>query len=240
LRAAVLVWAVLGLAAVVALPRGAGAQSQAAAGDPAGDSAVNTLPVSPVYQEPSPGQKRNNFLFEAYGPYPLAWTTLVAGFHQATHTPPDWREGWPGYGERYSSDFANSAVNVSARYVLAQALDEDTMYYRCACRGLWPRLEHAVVWTAVMHRGADGHMALAVPAIVAPYVAATVTVFGWYPRRYGAKDAFRMGNYGLLEYLGGNVSLEFLSTLLHARRSSWIARLHLDNRHLAPERVGGP
>jgi hypothetical protein len=71
------------------------------------------------------------------------------------------------------------------------------------------------------------------------YVASSAAVYGWYPRRYGARDAFRMGNYGLLDYLGGNISLEFLSPLLHAKRNSWMARIHLDNRHLAPEIVAG-
>jgi hypothetical protein len=114
------------------------------------------------------------------------------------------------------------------------------MYYRCVCRGIWPRLKHAVVWTVMAHQGADGHMAVALPALLAPYAASAVSVYGWYPRRYGAKDAFRLGNYGLLDYLGGNVSLEFLSPPLHAKRSGWMARLHLDDRHLAPERVEGP
>jgi hypothetical protein len=218
------------------VPLGAGAQSQAGAGSPSADP----QPVVPGYQEPSEAQERNNYFFEAFGPYPAMWTTLVAGLHQATRTPPEWREGWPGYGERYASDFGESAVNISARFGLAQTLHDDTMYYRCACRGVWPRLEHAVVWTAMAHSGADGHMAVAVPTLVAPYVASAAEVYGWYPRRYGAKDAFRMGNYGLLDYLGGNISLEFLSPLLHARRNGWIARLHLDNRHLAPERVPGP
>jgi hypothetical protein len=216
--------------------RGAGGQSQAVTGD----GAVDPQPVVPGYQEPSQQQKQNNYLFEAFGPYPAVWTVFVAGFHQAVRTPPDWREGWSGYGQRYASDLGASAVNVSAGYGLAQVMHQDTMYYRCACRGVWPRLRHAVVWTAMAHRGPDGEMTLAVPAIAAPYVASTMEVYGWYPRRYGAKDAFRMGNYGMLETLGGNISLEFLSPLLHAKRNSWIARLHLDDRHLAPERVVGP
>jgi hypothetical protein len=226
---------IVSLAAMAILSRGAWAQAQAAAGD----GAVNSLPVTPVYHQPSEQQKRSNYLFEAYGPNPLMLTTLVAGWHQARRTPPEWREGWPGYGERYGSDFAASAVNINARFALAEALNEDTMYYRCGCRGVWPRLEHAVVWTAMAHRGADGRRALAVPTLAAPYVASSAEVYGWYPRRYGAKDAFRMGNYGLLDYLGGNISLEFLSPLLHAKRNSWMARFHLDNRHLAPEIVAG-
>lgn len=201
---------------------------------------VNAPQPAPSYLEPTQQQKLHNYLYEAYGPYPLAWTMIVAGYHQAKRTPPDWREGWPGFGERYASDFGNSIVNNTTRFALAEALHEDTMYYRCACSGVWPRVKHAVFWTAFAHRGADGHAALAVPAIVAPYAANLTAVYGWYPSRYGAKDAFRSGNYGLLSYFIGNVSLEFLAPVLHAKRTSVISRFHFDNRHLAPELNAGP
>lgn len=189
----------------------------------------------PAYVQPSRQQKLNNYLYEAFGPYPLMWTTVVAGYHQAKHTPPDWREGFAGYGERYGSDFGTSAVNISTRYVLSRAFDEDTLYYRCACRGVWPRLKHALYWSAMAHHGPDGLPAIAAPTLVSPYVASMVAVYGWYPDRYNAKDAFRMGNYGVMSYVVGNISLEFLAPVLHAKRNSIITRLHFDNRHLAPE-----
>jgi hypothetical protein len=180
-------------------------------------------------------EKLHNYLFEAFGPYPLAWTTIVAGYHQAKRNPPDWREGIPGFGERYASDFGNSAVNITTRFTVAEALHEDTLYYRCTCSGVGARLRHALYWTVFAHRGADGHAAFALPVFVAPYAANMTAVYGWYPRRYGAEDAFRMGNYGLLSYAIGNISLEFLAPVLHAKRNSILARLHFDNRHLAPE-----
>ena len=199
-----------------------------------GDSLASQLAPLP-YIQPTRREKVHNYLFEAFGPYPAAWTMVVAGWHQAKRNPPDWREGVPGFGERYASDFGNSAVNITTRFALAQALDEDTLYYRCSCSGVWPRLKHALVSTAFVHRGADGRRAFALPVVAAPYAAGMTAVYGWYPSRYGAKDAFRMGNYGLLSYLIGNISLEFLSPVLHAKRSSFLSHWHFDNRHLAPE-----
>jgi hypothetical protein len=230
------------LAVAVGLPAAVSAQQTVLSGNFADSLPAVPAPVpvtapasAPAYVRPSPQQKLNNYLFEAFGPYPLMWTTVVAGYHQAKHTPPDWREGFAGYGERYGSDFGNSAVNISTRYALARALDEDTLYYRCACSGVWPRLEHALYWSAFARRGADGHEAIALPALAGPYVASMTAVYGWYPDRYNAKDAFRMGNYGVMAYVIGNISLEFLAPVLHARRHTIIARLHFDNRHLASE-----
>jgi hypothetical protein len=200
------------------------------------NAAGRTVP----YTQPSAQVKLNNYFYEAFGPNPAIETAFVAGWHQARRNPPDWREGWAGYGERYASDYGNSVINISTRYALAKVFDEDTLYYRCTCKGVGPRLKHAIVASVFVHQGADGHRAFALPAIVAPYVANMAAVYGWYPSRYGAKDAFRMGNNGLLWYFAGNIGLEFLSPVLHAKRNSWIDRLHFDNRHLAPETEPGP
>ena len=196
--------------------------------------------VTTPYVQPSQEQKLDNYWNEAFGPNPMLATVFVAGWHQWRRVPPEWREGMAGYGERYGSDFASSVINMSTRYALARVFDEDTMYYRCACKGLGRRLRHSVVASIFVHQGADGHRAFALPAVAAPYAASFAEVYGWYPRRYDAEDAFRMGSYGVLWYVTWNVSLEFLSPILHAKRTSWIERLHFDNRHLAPETEKGP
>jgi hypothetical protein len=56
-------------------------------------------------------------------------------------------------------------------------------------------------------------------------------VYGWYPSRFGPKDAIRMGNYSLLAYAGENLSLEFLYSGPH----SLLSRMHLTNAHAAPD-----
>ena len=65
------------------------------------------------------------------------------------------------------------------------------------------------------------------PALVAPYAGSVVAVYDWYPNRFGAKDAFRMGNYSLLAYMGENISLEYFYSGPH----SLLARMHLNNSH---------
>jgi hypothetical protein len=56
-------------------------------------------------------------------------------------------------------------------------------------------------------------------------------VYGWYPGRFGAKDAFRIGNYGLLSYMGENIALEFFYSGPH----SLLSRMHLNNAHGSPD-----
>ena len=85
------------------------------------------------------------------------------------------------------------AVSTTTRYALAEAFKEDTLYYRCECTGLFPRLKHAVISTLTARRGEDGHRVFSVPALVAPYAGSMAAVYGWYPGRYGAKDALPDG-----------------------------------------------
>jgi hypothetical protein len=67
-----------------------------------------------------------------------------------------------------------------------------------------------VISAFTARRGEDGHTVFSVPALVAPYAGTMTAVYGWYPDRYNAQDAFRMGNYTLLGYVGSNLALEFL------------------------------
>jgi hypothetical protein len=99
---------------------------------------------------------------------------------------------------------------------------------------VFPRLGHAVISTLTARSGQDGHRIFSVPALVAPYAGSMTAVYAWYPDRYGVKDAFRMGNYSLLTYMGGNVALEFLYSGPH----SLLHRMHLNNAHGSP--IQGP
>lgn len=189
-----------------------------------------SAPMEATYLRPTDGTKFNNYLFDAYGPYPIAGAALAAGINQLSNAPPEWRQGSEGFGKRFGSDFAIAAVGTTTRFGLAEAFKEDTLYYRCECSGVWPRMNHAVTSTFTARHGEDGHRVFSLPAVLAPYAGSMTAVYGWYPDRYGVKDAFRMGNYSLLANIGGNIALEFF----HSGRHPLLARIHLRNAHDSP------
>jgi hypothetical protein len=229
LRQALLLSAV---AILAGLPLAAASQSLAGAPDPAA-SDTSTTPVQSdlTYLRPTQKTQLNNFIFDAFGPYPIAGSAIAAGINQFSNSPPEWHQGVKGYARRFGSDFGIAAVGTSTRYGLSEAFKEDTLYYRCECTGVFPRLRHAVLSTLIARRGDDGHRVFSFPALVAPYAGAMTAVYGWYPDRFGAKDAFRIGNYNLLAYAGGNVVLEFFYSGPH----SLLSRMHLNNAHGAPD-----
>jgi hypothetical protein len=182
------------------------------------------------YVRPTQRIMARNYLFDGFGPYPIAGAALTAGINQLGNSPPEWNQGVEGYSKRFGSDLGIAAVATTTRYGLAEAFKEDTLYYRCDCRGVFPRMSHAVFSTFTARRGEDGHRVFSLPALIAPYPGSMIAVYGWYPNRFDAKDAFRIGNYSLLVYVGENISLEFFYGGPH----SLLSRLHLNNAHASP------
>jgi hypothetical protein len=227
----------LSLLAVVTLSLAAGAQSLTDSGDSSATVAITTPPHTDLtYIRPTEKTRLHNYFFDTFGPYPVVGAAVAAGINQADKTPPEWKQGAAGYSRRFGSDFGIAAVTTTTRYALARAFREDTLYYRCQCKGAFPRLNHALISTFTGRRGADGHRVFSFPALVAPYAGTMTAVYGWYPGRYNAQDGFRMGNYSLLGYAAGNVALEFLYSGPH----SLLSRMHLNNGHGAPEPGANP
>jgi hypothetical protein len=233
-RGRMVLW--LAIVGLTALPVLVGAQSLTnSANSPS--SAVLSSPVttrqqlSVTYSRPTEKMRLRNYFFDAFGPYPIVGAALAGGINQADHTPREWKQGAAGYSKRFGSDFGIAATTTTMRYAVARAFGEDTLYYRCECKGVFSRLRHAVISTFTSRRGDDGHRFFSFPALVAPYAGTMTAVYGWFSGRYGAKDAFRMGNYSVLGYAGGNVALEFLYRGPH----SFVSRIHLNNRHGAPD-----
>ena len=197
-------------------------------------TSTSPVPRDITYAPPTQETRINNYLFDTFGPYPIVGAAFAAGIGQASNATPEWNQGVKGYARRFGSDFGIAAVSTTTRYGLAKAFKEDTLYYRCECGGFVPRLSHAMISTLTSRRGEDGHRVFSIPALVAPYAGSMTATYGWYPGRYGAKDAFRIGNYNLLATMGGNIALEFFYSGPH----SLLHRMHLNNAHGSP--IQGP
>jgi hypothetical protein len=211
-RVVPLLMAITGLGALAPVGK---TQSVADVGSSSSDTASRspstTQPqLNLTYRRPTEKTKLRNYFFDTFGPYPIAGAAILGGINQADKTPPEWGQGAGAYGERVGSDFGIAMVTTTTRYALAKAFREDTLYYRCECKGVFRRLGHAVISTVTARRGEYGERRLSFPALVAPYAGTMTAVYGWYPGRYGVKDGMRMGNYALLAFVGGNIAREFI------------------------------
>jgi len=191
------------------------AQTAAGAGFSSSD-ASSSLPTKPeprlelAYKRPTEKAKLRSYLFDTFGPYPIIGAAIFGGVDQLGKTPPEWGKGAGAYGERVGSNFGIAMVTTTTRYALAEALREDTLYYRCECKGVVRRLSHALISTVTARYGDQGYRRLSFAAIVAPYAGSMTAVYRWYPKSYNAKDGLRMGSYALLAFGAGNIAQEFI------------------------------
>ena len=223
----------LTVAVLTAIPQFTRAQTPAGSGGPSTSTPAspssNTTHVQPgtTYTRPTTREKLHNYLFDAFGPYPILGAGFAAGLNQASNHPPEWKQGAEGYGRRFGSSFGIALTTTTTRYAVATIFREDTLYYRCECKGVLPRLGHAVLSTVTARRGSDGHRVFSLPGLLAPYAGSMTAALGWYPSRYSPKDGFRMGNYNLLAFTGGNIALEFVYGGPH----TLLSRVHLGGSH---------
>ena len=188
-------------------------------------------PPHPGYVRPAKEKTFKDFVMDTVGPYPLAMGAFTAAIHQGTDNPPEWHQGAAALSKRFGSNMGITAVGNATRYGLGAVLDEDTSYYRCRCAGVPRRLAHAAFSTLIARRTSDGSSVFSIPSLSAPYAATMTATYAWYPARYGARDALRMGNYNLLGTVGSNIAFEFIP------RKVWkgLEKIHMASRRMSEQ-----
>jgi len=105
----------------------AGAQSLIPPGDPSLSTVGTVLPPAILpYAPPTEKVKFSNYIFDAYGPYPIAGVAVVAGIDQLGNDPPEWRQGAEGFGKRFGSNLGIVAAGTTTRFGLSAVLKEDS------------------------------------------------------------------------------------------------------------------
>ena len=93
------------IATLAALPVMATAQSLADSVDSSGFVASTATQGDLVYTRPTQEIKLRNYVFDAFGPYPIVSAAVFAGIGQIDNTPAAWKQGGAGYGKRFGSGF---------------------------------------------------------------------------------------------------------------------------------------
>jgi hypothetical protein len=104
------------IAVLAVMPVLAKAQALADSSDSSGVVASTTpTPATPdlTYTRPTQTTKLHNYVFDAFGPYPLVGAGFAAGINQAYDTPPEWKQGG---GQHYHALWAGTGLQ--ARHVV--------------------------------------------------------------------------------------------------------------------------
>jgi hypothetical protein len=60
-----------------------------------------------------------NYLFDTFGPYPIAGGAILGALNPADQTPPEWGKGARAYGQRVGSNFSIATFTTTTCYALA-------------------------------------------------------------------------------------------------------------------------
>jgi hypothetical protein len=141
---------------------------------------------SPAGREPLPirvtaeNARLNNYIRELAGPK-LLIGVMGGGLLEYLRDKPSYEDDGEYLAGRIAARAGQAAVQVSVHHGLAALMQRSTEYQPCACRGVGPKVEHALLETFT-DRGADGSRAFSVPRFAGAYAGSFVRLV-WEPHR---------------------------------------------------------
>src|SRR3954465_6821055 len=69
--------------------------------------------------------QRDKYLWGTFGPPGLMDAARGAGLGQMLNTPKEWGKTRDAYAKRFATEYAESAINATTKYVLVRMRDED-------------------------------------------------------------------------------------------------------------------
>ena len=135
----------------------------------------------PNYVPLSAGEKAAVFGKRIVAPSSLAKSAFMAGVNQYQDSPEEWGQGLAGFGRRYGHKLATRGIENGIGLLVAVPLHEDPRYVHAEDAGLWPRVRHALAYTALT-RNDKGEREIAVWRFAGNYGSQFISN-AWRPER---------------------------------------------------------
>jgi hypothetical protein len=162
-------------------------------------------PVKPVATD---DELREKYVWATLGVSGAINATVQSSLAQWQKSSPEEWHGAPGYGKRWVSAYAESAVAETTKYAVARLLRHDPSFTPCRCSGIGPRLRYALT-APFTSRKRDGRRVWS-PAIFAGLLAGQmVSRTMWYPPGYGPTAGLESTATGLVSKLATSIWKEF-------------------------------
>ena len=133
-----------------------------------------------------------------FTPFALTGPVLGAAVTQwTTRNPPEWGEGFPGFGRRLTSGFGRQVIANTIGFGVGAIAHEDPRHYPTGQHGLWKRGLYAARESVISRKDTTGAPMPAYSRIVGGYAAAFVSN-AWYPAPFSnVHDALWRGSTAL-------------------------------------------
>lgn len=172
-------------------------------------AATRTTPLAFSYSLMTRQERWQDYEDQNFKSYGAFFQAFFTGLGDYTGNVPRWDSGMTGISEHVGSEFARFTIGGTIHSSLAAGLHQDTRYFRCSCRGVFPRTLHAVGRTIFTY-GDNGHLFPDVSGLAGIY-SGSMLMTAWYPAKYTATG------YGVRQ---GNVAVGVTSAIYVIREFS--------------------
>ena len=161
-------------------------------------------------------EQRDKYLWGTFGPPGILDATLGASFGQWLNTPAVWGRTESAFVKRFATEYSESAINATTKYVLARVRDEDPSFRRCQCSGIHRRAWHAIISPLIAYRFDDDQPQFSIARIGGTAMSSFVSGNTWKPGPPSAGAQVAHVGVDLLSAMGVDLLREFV---FHRRQS---------------------
>jgi hypothetical protein len=154
-------------------------------------------------------QLLRKYVWSTLGPEGALHASLLAAYRQLRDDPEEWSTGTTGFGERWASAYAASAIGNTTKYAVAHFYHQDPSFTRCQCTGVAPRLRHAMS-SPFMARTRAGRRVFSLATVAGLTAENVVPATTWYPAPHGMRDGVADAAANIVAEMAVSAVKEFL------------------------------
>ena len=182
---------------------------------------ANGTAIKPVmingrpYVRPTNRQQFIGYLKDSYGLPALEGATFRATYSQIRGKPDGWDQDWTGYGQRFGSAMAVSAINGNVRYAMEMTFHEDMRYIPCHGCGAKRKIENALLAEITARHDTDGHRFFTLTPTIADFSGPIIAHSIWFPGGSNPMDGVVAARLVFATRIGGHLFREFVLERRH-------------------------
>ncbi len=174
-------------------------------------TAARTVVNGRTYVKPDEHALVQDYLHDTYGLPGFARTTVRALYAEGRGKPTEWGTDAAGFGQRFGSAAAVTAIDGTVRFGFENVLHEDLRYLPCHGCSAKKKIENALLAEITARHGEDGHRSFSLTTTIADMSGPIITHALWYPgASAGPEQGAVVARTIFATRIGGHLFREFI------------------------------